>query len=99
MRIPSSSKLRELPALAMLLIPTAYLLATNRNFRALDNLASIGQDAAFIGIMACGEALVILTGGIDLSVASVLALPACACAERMTAGWAWPLPAGLGLCV
>lgn len=54
-----------------------------------------------LGLMACGETLVILTGGIDLSVASALAMSACLCGALIMAGTPWPAAAiaaiGLGL--
>jgi len=52
------------------------------------------------GILACGMALVIISGGIDLSVGSVLALVA-VCAAQMAIHWNWSgwvvLPASLAL--
>src|SRR6267154_1055448 len=89
--------IRELPALMLLLVAGLWLLISKASFRSPENLTQVGQEAAFIGIMACGEALVILTGGIDLSVGATLALSACLGASRMTTGTAWPLAAGLAL--
>jgi ribose transport system permease protein len=43
-------------------------------FATTDNLRNIVAQNAFLAIVACGMTLVILTGGIDLSVGSVLAL-------------------------
>src|SRR5437667_12195599 len=82
---------RELPALALLIIAGAWLVLTKSTFRTSENLTQVGQEAAFIGIMACGEALVILTGGIDLSVGATLAISACVAASRMTSGTVWPV--------
>ncbi|HZO89912.1 MAG TPA: ABC transporter permease [Chthonomonadaceae bacterium] len=66
-------------------------------FRSPGNLTTLGQNAAFIGIMACGEGLVILSGGLDLSVGSILALASCLTAMALAANWAWPLAALAGL--
>jgi ribose/xylose/arabinose/galactoside ABC-type transport system permease subunit len=60
-------------------------------FRSAENLAVVAQDAGILGILACGEALVILTGGIDLSVGSALALSACLGGALMMHGTPWPL--------
>lgn len=43
-------------------------------FLSLDNLVNIGLSIAVIGILAVGMTFVILTGGIDLSIGSVVAL-------------------------
>lgn len=78
---------RELPAAAMLVAVTVWIAATRASFHTYANLAQVGQEGALIGIMACGEALVILTGGIDLSVGAILALSACSAGSLMMAGW------------
>ena len=44
------------------------------HFRRFDNFMLILQEASFIGIVAAGQTLVILAGGIDLSVGSITAL-------------------------
>ncbi len=88
---------RELPAIALILSTVAWLALTKASFRSPENLAQVGQEAAFIGIMACGQALVILTGGIDLSVGSMAALSACVMGERMMAGWPPAVAVAFGL--
>ena len=90
---------RELPAISLILMTAAWLALTKSSFRTPENLAQIGQEAAFIGIMACGQALVIITGGIDLSVGSVAAMSACVSAERMMAGWHPAAAVALGIAV
>ncbi|MDE3067083.1 MAG: ABC transporter permease [Verrucomicrobiota bacterium] len=47
------------------------------------------REASVTGILACGMTLVIISGGIDLSVGSVLALVA-VCAATMAIHWNWP---------
>ncbi|MBP9003555.1 MAG: ABC transporter permease [Candidatus Hydrogenedentes bacterium] len=44
------------------------------SFRSVENLQSVAQRTPVVGILALGQLLVILTGGIDLSVGSVAAL-------------------------
>lgn len=90
---------RELLTLFLLLLLCAGLAATVPAFRSVGNLTVVGQNAAFIGIMACGQAVVILSGGLDLSVGSALALASCATAAALEAHWAWQLSALLGLLV
>jgi ribose transport system permease protein len=56
------------------------------------------RQASVYGILACGLTLVIISGGIDLAVGSVLALVAVCCA-KMSIHWGWSgwlvVPAGL----
>lgn len=98
---------RELPTLVLLIV--AFLALAGRDiylqrvlrqppaFLTSYNLTALGKDAAIIGIMACGEAIVILSGGLDLSIASILGLSSCVAAGGMAAGWPWPVAALVGL--
>ncbi|MEJ2607592.1 MAG: ABC transporter permease [Anaerolineales bacterium] len=54
------------------------------HFRQLDNFMLILQEASTIGIVAAGQTLVVLAGGIDLSVGSILALASIIAALLMT---------------
>src|SRR5580693_8365400 len=47
------------------------------------------RQASVYGILACGMTMVIISGGIDLAVGSVLALAA-VCAAKMAIHWNWP---------
>lgn len=98
LRQPSAvAKVRELPALLVLVTALAWLFLTNPAFWKPENLAQVAQEAGLLGILACGEALVILTGGIDLSVGAVAALAAVTAGPRLLGGMAWPLAFALGL--
>jgi ribose transport system permease protein len=55
-------------------------------FRQLDNLMLILLQASFIGIVAAGQTLVVLTGGIDLSVGSMIGLTGVVAALLMKRG-------------
>jgi ribose/xylose/arabinose/galactoside ABC-type transport system permease subunit len=55
---------------------TGYLAVTSPYFRTFSNFENILQQISVNGILAIGMTLVIITGGIDLSVGSVLALSA-----------------------
>lgn len=59
-------------------------------FRTLNNFTLILRQTSIYGIMAVGMTFVILTGGIDLSVGSVLALSGAICAGMLKSGM--PLP-------
>ena len=49
------------------------------------NLANVAKNFSFVGIVTLGVTLVIVTGGIDLSVGSTMALSAITCAIVMQA--------------
>ncbi len=61
------------PALALLLL-VAIGAATDENFRSLPNFLNLTRQVAGPGLVALGMTLVIISGGIDLSVGSLLAL-------------------------
>ncbi len=61
------------PAIAVL-VELVVFSAIAPGFLSLDNLINISLQTAITGILAVGMTLVILTGGIDLSVGSVVAL-------------------------
>src|SRR5262245_27329388 len=54
------------------------------------NLQNLSRQVALLGVFAIGEAMVIISGGIDLSVGSVIGIAGMLCA-RMFAEWHWPL--------
>ena len=58
------------------------------------NLLNLVRQTSVHGIMAVGMTFVILTGGIDLSVGSVLALAGVVCASLEHAGWPVPVVVG-----
>ncbi len=88
---------RELPTLGLILAMSALLALKLPAFREIGNLSAVGQNAALIGIVACGEALVVLGAGLDLSVGSTMAVSACITGTCVTAGWSWPAAAAVGL--
>lgn len=66
-------------------------------FATEDNFYNITRNFAFIGIMALGATVVIVTGGIDLSVGSIMGLVAVACGLTLEAGYPWYAAVGAGL--
>ena len=65
----------------------------SETFASSDNLFNVTRNFAFIGLMALGQTAVILTGGIDLSVGSVMGLAGIATGLALQAGA--PLPVGM----
>jgi ribose transport system permease protein len=91
-----------------LLAATAALLALFRafvpNFLATDNLLDLAQQISVNAILAYGMTVVILIGGIDLSVGALLALAGTTAAfclvhntnpDGAITGLGWPLPAAI----
>lgn len=77
-------------AFVALLIIIAIFASMNDNYLAVGNLATIAKDVAFNAIIALGMLMVILNGGIDLSVGSTVGLTG-AVAGNMFAGVDLPL--------
>jgi ribose transport system permease protein len=66
-------------------------------FASTENLYNITRNFAFIGIMAIGMTAVIITGGIDLSVGSLMGLVGVVCGVVLQAGYPWWLAVLAGL--
>lgn len=67
--------LRGGPIIALLLLVLYFSLASP-HFASIDNLKNIGQQNAYLVILAVGQTLVIIGAGIDLSVGAVMAVSA-----------------------
>lgn len=67
-------KSREAIIVGALLILSVAIGAKNKDFFSLENFPAIIYEIAVFGLITLGEAFVILAGGIDLSVGSVIAL-------------------------
>jgi ribose transport system permease protein len=72
-----------LPALLVLLIAGMSVIAPQ--FYGIVNILNILRNASFLAIVACGQALVIVAGGFDLSVGAVVALASVVTAKTMAA--------------
>ena len=66
-------------------------------FASMENFYNITRNFAFIGIMALGMSVVIITGGIDLSVGSVMGLVAIVAGLLLRAAYPWWVAMGAGL--
>lgn len=82
--------------LAVLIVGTVMAL-TSEPFRSYDNLYNDSRNFAFIAIMGMGEMLVIITGGVDLSVGSVMGLSGIVTGLVLQAGYPLPIGAAAGL--
>lgn len=75
---------RELGTLAALIILCVALSLASPYFFTLRNIFNVLQGMSTIGIMAIGATMVLVAGGLDLSVGSVMALGAVVTARLMT---------------
>lgn len=65
---------RELGMLVALLLMCAGLYASNPDFLGQSNIGNTSRQVAMLGTYSVGSAMVIITGGIDLSVGSIIGL-------------------------
>jgi ribose transport system permease protein len=88
---------REASVFVMLLLVAGYLSIASAYFLESRNLLNIGRQFSVVGMVAIGQALVIISGGIDLSVGSVIGLAAVVSAlvAKLTDHPALGLAAGL----
>jgi len=99
----TSRVLRWLVALRMPVILLALVLAvtalTDGQFAGVENVVNVLRQVSFEALIAFGMTLVIVTGGIDLSVGSLVALTGVVAAIVMQAmlGWSPVVSIGLGL--
>ena len=82
-------------ALAVICAVMAYLQPAS--FATPENFYNITRNFSFIGIMALGMTVVIATGGIDLSVGSIMGLTAVCCGLTLEAGYPWWAAVVVGL--
>jgi ribose transport system permease protein len=81
------------PIVALLVVVLIVSLASSRFFMA-ENLSNVSLQVSIVAIVAIGATLVILTGGIDLSPGSTVALVCCTLAI-LVKNMGLPLPVGI----
>ncbi|MEA2524648.1 MAG: ribose transport system permease protein [Thermomicrobiales bacterium] len=84
---------KELNILLALLILCAFLSLRSDVFLSQGNMFGVARAFSLVAIVAIGQTMVIVTGGIDLSVGSVLALSGIT--TGMLLGEGWPLIAAM----
>lgn len=88
-----ASRIQDFGALIALVLLVVVIGVISPEFRTLSNFLSLLRQSSINGFIAFGMTCVILTGGIDLSVGSVLALSTALCAGFITKG----VPVGLSM--
>src|SRR5947207_9917919 len=89
---------RELGMFIALVLMCGVLGMSNARFVSQDNLVATSRQIAMLGIFSIGIAFVIVTGGIDLSVGSIIGLTGVLIAKftsTTSEGLGWPLWAGI----
>jgi ribose/xylose/arabinose/galactoside ABC-type transport system permease subunit len=80
-------RMRELPILLYIVIMIIIFSATINGFFSLKNFENISRQITTIGIVSIGMTLVILTGGIDLSVGAMLSFAINIGGQGIVQGW------------
>ena len=88
---------REFSVVVAIIITFAFFGIMNPAYFRVANISTIITQSVTYGLMGIGMTCVIITGGIDLSVGSVLALVACVAAQLAKAGL--PIPIWIALCL
>ena len=92
-------KSRETGIVGALVIMVLVLSIFAPDFASVDNLLNDARNFSFVGIVVLGQAMVMITGGIDLSVGSVWGLAAVSSAALMAAGLPTIPACGLALLI
>ncbi|WP_134684351.1 ABC transporter permease [Brevibacillus migulae] len=90
----SSGMLQQLLAFASLIVLILVFSLLSSNFFQFSNLVGILLSTAVIGVLALGATFVIITGGIDLSVGTVMTFSAVMTGTVITS-WGLPIPVGI----
>jgi ribose transport system permease protein len=88
---------QELVILGLLLLIAAALTGLTPNFLNPTNVINLARGVSWFAVAAFGVSMVILIGGIDLSVGAVMALAGLVCAQALQAGLPLALAVALGL--
>jgi ribose transport system permease protein len=80
-----------------LLVLMLFMTALEPTFGTAENLTNISRNFAPIGIMALGMTVVLITGGIDLSVGSVMGLVAIVAGLFLTWHYPWYVAFSMGM--
>ncbi|NHN32357.1 ABC transporter permease [Paenibacillus agricola] len=85
---------QKLLAFASLILLVIIFSISSNNFFQFDNIIGIMLSTAVIGVLALGSTFVIITGGIDLAVGTVMTFSAVMTGVMITL-WNFPMPLGI----
>jgi ribose transport system permease protein len=93
-RLIGANATQKLLAFASLIVMTAIFSLASPNFLKFNNIMAIALSTAVVGVLAVAVTFVILTGGIDLSVGTLMTFCSVMAGVFITF---WKLPIGLGV--
>ena len=99
MKGAATRRARELGTLLGLVGLGILLTILTPHFLSVSNLLNVMEQTSINAVIAVGMTLVILSGGIDLSVGSLLALAGVVLASALQAGWPAPAAIAAGVAV
>jgi ribose transport system permease protein len=79
-------RIKESGIILAILLMGAFIAVSNPNFLTPYNIQVVARQVSFIAVVAAGQTLVLLLGGIDLSVGAIAGLSAILGAMMMTSG-------------
>ena len=86
---------RLLPFFTLIALFIGLAIASPRAFLSATNLSTVVRQTTVINIMALGMTMIIISGGIDLSVGAILAMGGVMGTMAMQHGY--PIPAGIAM--
>src|SRR6266511_6004309 len=89
-----SDAIQRLLAFGALIVIIVFFSLASPNFLQFDNFVGILLATAVDGVLALGVTFVIITGGIDLSIGTVMTLSAVITGVLIT-NWHWPVALGV----
>ena len=72
-KVPGIPQFRELGLIVFIVVLSIAIQLRNQEFLTLSNLRNLFTNTAILGILSIGMMMVLLTGGIDLSIGAVIA--------------------------
>ncbi|MEY2604953.1 MAG: ribose transport system permease protein [Verrucomicrobiota bacterium] len=87
----------EIGILSVWLVVFLVMCLLSDRFRSYSNILILLLNGSVIAFLALGQAFVLLTGGIDLSTGSTVAMTGVLCTVMMQLGLPWPLASLIGL--
>src|SRR6266571_3385105 len=95
----SLNRLGPLLGLVLVIAVFAILIGNPERYLSLKNLRTVLAQTVIVGIGAIGMTMIIISGGIDLSVGSAIALTGVITALGINAGWSTSVALGAGIIV
>src|SRR6266404_841668 len=93
------NRLGPLLGLVLVIAVFAILIGNPERYLSLKNLRTVLAQTVIVGIGAIGMTMIIISGGIDLSVGSAIALTGVIAALGINAGWSTGVALGAGIIV